>query len=70
MHLRDGHYKGAERLGHGEGYEYAHAAEGGWVDQDYLGVERTYYDPTDRGYEIEIRRRLDELNQRRDAYNQ
>ena len=67
MHLRDAHYKGAERLGHGEGYEYAHGGEGGWVDQDYLGVDRTYYEPTDRGFEAEIRRRLDELKQRRDA---
>ncbi len=48
-HLRDGHYPGAKRLGHGEGYQYAHDAPEGWVDQDYLGVERTYYQPVDRG---------------------
>ncbi|MCA9025541.1 MAG: replication-associated recombination protein A [Planctomycetaceae bacterium] len=65
MHLRDGHYRGAKQLGHGEGYEYAHSGEGGWVDQDYLGVDRTYYEPTDRGYEAEITRRMDELNHRR-----
>jgi putative ATPase len=65
MHLRDAHYKGAETLGHGEGYQYAHNAEGGWVDQDYLGVERTYYEPTDRGYEATIRARLEELKSRR-----
>jgi len=65
MHLRDAHYRGAKRLGHGEGYEYAHNAPQGWVDQDYLGVERTYYEPVDRGYEAEIKRRLDELRSRR-----
>ncbi len=65
MHLRDRHYKGAERLGHGEGYEYPHAAEGGWVQQDYLGVERHYYEPVERGAEAEMKRRLDELRQRR-----
>ncbi|MFG0319448.1 MAG: replication-associated recombination protein A, partial [Planctomycetota bacterium JB042] len=50
-HLRDGHYGGAKRLGHGEGYAYAHDSEKGWVDQEYLGVERTYYVPTERGHE-------------------
>ncbi len=60
-HLQDAHYRGAERLGHGEGYQYSHDSETGWVDQDYLGVERTYYEPVDRGYEAEIRRRLEEL---------
>ncbi|MCA9042987.1 MAG: replication-associated recombination protein A [Planctomycetaceae bacterium] len=65
MHLRDSHYRGAKSLGHGEGYQYAHDGEGGWVDQDYLGVERTYYEPTDRGQEKEISRRLDEFRGRR-----
>src|SRR5205807_6531340 len=32
-HLRDTHYQGAEQLGHGEGYQYSHDFEGGWVDQ-------------------------------------
>jgi len=50
-HLRDSHYRGSRRLGHGEGYQYAHDAPGGVVDQDYLGVDRTYYRPTDRGHE-------------------
>lgn len=66
MHLRDRHYAGAKRLGHGEGYEYAHEGEGGWVDQDYLGVEKTYYQPVDRGFEKEIRKRMDELKGRRE----
>ncbi len=65
MHLRDAHYQGAARLGHGEGYQYAHNGAGGWVAQDYLGVDRTYYEPTDRGHEAEFRQRLAELRERR-----
>jgi putative ATPase len=57
-HLRDGHYPGGKRLGNGVGYKYAHDFPGGFVDQDYLGVDKTYYTPTDRGYEIEIAKRL------------
>ena len=56
--LRDAHYKGAKDLGHGENYKYAHDYEGGFVDQSYLGVDRMYYTPTDRGFEKEIARRL------------
>ena len=65
MHLRDGHYRGAARLGHGKGYQYAHDNAEGWVDQDYLGVEKRYYEPVDRGAETEIRERLDKLRERR-----
>ena len=64
-HLRDSHYKGASHFGHGVGYEYSHDHEGGWVDQDYLGVERIYYEPVDRGYEAEIRKRLEEHRQKK-----
>lgn len=64
-HLRDSHYPGAKRLGHGEGYQYAHDAPEGWVDQDYLGVERTYYHPVDRGFEAELKRRVEEQRARR-----
>ncbi|MBL8849969.1 MAG: replication-associated recombination protein A [Planctomycetaceae bacterium] len=65
VHLQDSHYGGAKQLGHGQGYQYAHDAEGGWVDQDYLGVEKTYYEPTDRGKEAEFKQRLDELRSQR-----
>jgi putative ATPase len=58
-HLKDTHYKGAKKLGHGEGYRYAHDFPGGIVEQDYLGVDKIYYDPTNRGDEADIRRRLD-----------
>jgi putative ATPase len=64
MHLRDAHYAGAKRLGHGEGYEYAHNAEGAVAAQDYLGVEREYYRPTDRGFEKELAERLDAIRTR------
>jgi putative ATPase len=64
-HLQDGHYKGAERLGHGVGYQYAHESEDGWVDQDYLGIERSYYRPVERGFETELKQRLDEIKSRR-----
>ncbi|MES2792943.1 MAG: replication-associated recombination protein A [Planctomycetota bacterium] len=65
MHLKDAHYQGAARLGHGEGYQYAHASPDGWVDQDYLGVEKNYYQPVDRGFEAEIRKRLAAIRERR-----
>lgn len=65
VHLKDGHYAGAKRLGHGEGYQYSHEAPGGWVDQEYLGVEKTYYEPTTRGYEQQIKQHLEDLKLRR-----
>jgi len=58
IHLKDSHYGGAKTLGHGEGYEYSHNSEDGIAAQDYLGVDREYYHPTDRGYEAEIAERL------------
>ena len=65
VHLRDANYPGAKRLGHGEGYKYAHNFEGGVADQDYLGVEKTYYEPTDRGHEAKLKARLAEFRRRR-----
>jgi putative ATPase len=63
-HLRDTHYAGSKRLGHGEGYEYAHDAEGGIAAQDYLGVEREYYRPVERGFEKELAERLKTIRAR------
>lgn len=60
-HLRDAHYRGAQQLGHGTGYLYAHEAEGGVAAQDYLGVDRTYYQPVPRGFETELAQRLVQL---------
>lgn len=59
VHLRDTHYKGADRLGSGEGYKYAHDYPGHWVDQQYMpddAAGETYYHPSDMGFEAEIRR--------------
>lgn len=64
MHLRDGHYAGAKRLGHGEGYEYAHNADDGIAAQDYLGVEKEYYRPTDRGFEQQIASKLKDIREK------
>jgi len=60
-HLRDSHYQGAKKPGRGDGYQYSHDFEGGWVDQAYLPEERHYYEPVDRGFEAEIRKRLADL---------
>ncbi|NQV23372.1 MAG: replication-associated recombination protein A [Rhodopirellula sp.] len=65
VYLKDSHYKGAERLGHGAGYEYAHSAEDGWVDQDYLGVDRSYYRPVNRGFEMELQKRMETIRIRK-----
>jgi putative ATPase len=64
VHLRDSHYPGAKRLGHGEGYQYAHDHPGGVAQQDYLGVEREYYRPVDRGFEQQLAKRLAEIRAR------
>ena len=67
VHLRDAHSRGAEKLGHGQGYQYAHDSAGGVAAQDYLGVDRTYYEPTDRGYEKKIAERIAWWEERRAA---
>jgi len=64
-HLRDTHYAGSAQLGHGRDYQYPHDHEGGFVAQDYLGVDKIYYKPTDRGLEADLARRLEELRRRR-----
>lgn len=67
VHLRDAHYAGAKRLNHGQDYLYPHASEEGWLDQDYLGVDRTYYSPTGRGHEQIFKSKLEELRKKRHA---
>jgi putative ATPase len=61
VHLRGASYPGAKRLGHGEGYEYAHNAEDAVAAQDYLGVDREYYRPVNRGFETELAKRLESI---------
>ncbi|WP_291054944.1 replication-associated recombination protein A [Herbiconiux sp.] len=63
-HLRDAHYAGAKRLGHGKGYKYPHDSDVGVVKQQYLPDEltgTTYYNPTDHGHEREVSARLQKL---------
>ena len=58
-HLQDAHYKGAAKLGHGRGYQYAHDFPNHYVEQQYLPSEiagETFYHPTENGYEAEIRK--------------
>ena len=57
--LRDASYKGAKRLGHGQGYQYAHDHPGHFVAQDYLGADQRYYEPTEEGVEKKIKERLE-----------
>jgi putative ATPase len=64
VHLKDSHYAGAKRMGHGAGYEYSHDAPGGIAAQDYLGVDRQYYRPVNRGFEAELARRLEQIRAR------
>jgi putative ATPase len=58
-HLRDAHYAGATKLGHGVGYEYAHDYPGHFVAQDYLGGDKRYYEPSEQGTEKKIRERVE-----------
>ena len=61
VHLQDRHYKGAAKLGHGEGYKYAHDYPKHYVNQQYLpdGMEGTiFYEPSDNGYEKQIKEHM------------
>ncbi|MCB1128601.1 MAG: replication-associated recombination protein A, partial [Verrucomicrobiae bacterium] len=66
-HLRDAHYQGAKRLGHGEGYEYAHNHPDHFVAQDHLGAARRYYEAGTLGFEKKIKDRLDQWRAQLDA---
>ncbi|WP_091707229.1 replication-associated recombination protein A [Microbacterium sp. cf046] len=63
-HLRDAHYPGAKRLGHGKGYRYPHDSEVGVVAQQYLPDElssKRYYEPTGHGQERDVQARLEKI---------
>ncbi len=63
-HLRDAHYAGAKKLGHGKGYRYSHDSELGVVQQQYLPDElrdTRYYTPTEHGNERDVKARLEKL---------
>ena len=61
-HLQDKHYKGAEKLGHGLGYKYAHDYPNHYVTQQYLPdgmVGMRFYEPSENGYEKKIREHME-----------
>jgi putative ATPase len=63
-HLRDAHYQGAAKIGHGDGYEYPHDDPRGWVAQEYRPPEvaqQQYYRPSNHGREREIADRMARL---------
>ena len=65
-HLRDTHYKGASKLGHGKGYLYAHDFKEHYVKQQYLPdglVGEKFFEPTDIGYEKNISDHLKHLRE-------
>ncbi len=65
-HLRDAHYAGAERVGHGQGYTYAHDEPHAVAQQQYAPDELAdarYYEPSDRGQEREVGARLERIRQ-------
>lgn len=62
VHLQDAHYRGSAKLGHGEGYKYAHDYPNHYVKQQYLpgGMEgQTFYHPSENGYEKQIRAHME-----------
>lgn len=68
MHLKDAHYKGASKLGHGEGYLYPHNYENHYAVQQYLPdhlKHKTFYHPSTNGYEKTVQRRLDYFAERK-----
>jgi len=63
-HLRDAHYAGAKKLGHGKGYKYSHDYDHGVAEQQYLPDEllsTTYYHPTENGNERDVKARVERL---------
>jgi len=62
-HLRDSHYSGAKKLGHGQGYKYPHNSPSGFVVQDYIGQDsrKNYYQPKNIGREKIIGEYLQKL---------
>lgn len=62
VHLKDAHYKGAAKLGHGAGYLYAHDYPNHYVRQQYLPdalINEHFYEPTSMGYEEKIREHME-----------
>lgn len=65
-HLQDAHYKGAARLGHGTGYQYAHDYPNHYVEQQYLPYElsgKEFYRPAGNGYELKIKEHMKRIRE-------
>ncbi len=62
--LKDASYSGAEKLGHGKDYKYAHEFPGHHVEQKYTRKSVRYYEPTEMGFEAKIKQRLDKLRKK------
>ena len=63
-HLRDAHYGGAKRLGHGKGYRYAHDEPFGVAEQQYapdVVADASYYQPTALGAEAAVKERWERI---------
>jgi len=63
-HLRDAHYAGAKKLGHGSTYKYSHDEPFGIAEQQYapdVVLDRAYYQPTSLGAEASIKERWDRV---------
>ncbi|MCX5703647.1 MAG: replication-associated recombination protein A [Candidatus Omnitrophica bacterium] len=63
-HLKDASYRGAEALGHGKDYKYAHGYPGHYVKQKYTRKTVRYYEPTDIGFEAKIKQRLEKIRKK------
>ncbi len=64
-HLKDASYHGAKALGRGKDYKYAHSYDGHFIQQEYIPKKKSYYRPSDMGFEARIKERLAKLRLRR-----
>ena len=63
-HLRDAHYGGSKKLGHGQGYQYSHDSPFGIAEQQYapdVVSDATYYEPTNLGAESALKERWERI---------
>ena len=69
IHLKDAHYKGAAKLGHGVDYKYAHDYKNHYVKQQYLPYElegEEFYHISDMGYEAKIKEHMKRIKKEAD----
>lgn len=69
IHLKDAHYKGAAKLGHGVDYKYAHDYKNHYVKQQYMPYElegEEFYHISDMGYEAKIKEHMKRIKKEAD----